>query len=89
MIHLLLINISIPANASAFFNTLLSFVTFDLIPIKAKENKILGFAQIPFSDQFKELGYDSSFSVINMGTMFFVLFLQFFVIMLILITGRI
>jgi hypothetical protein len=38
MVHLILIKVPIPTNASAFFNTLLSFVTFDLIPIKEKEN---------------------------------------------------
>ena len=31
MVHLLLINVRIPANAQVFFNKLLEFVTFELI----------------------------------------------------------
>ena len=52
MVHLLLIHVTIPANASVFFKNLLSFVTFDLLPIKSKENELFGFEKIPFAEQF-------------------------------------
>ena len=40
MIHLLLINVMIPANAQIFFSGLLGFVTFGLIDFEATFRKI-------------------------------------------------
>lgn len=41
MVHLLLVNVRIPANAQIFFSGLLSFVTFGLIDFEPTFRKIL------------------------------------------------
>ena len=40
MVHLLIMNVEIPANAQYFFASLLSFVTFDLIDLSPHIRKI-------------------------------------------------
>ena len=45
MVHLLLINVAIPANARIFFSGLLSFVTFGLIDFEPTFRKILHLSQ--------------------------------------------
>jgi hypothetical protein len=41
MVHLLIINVNIPANATVFFSGLLGFVTFNLIDIEEPIRKSL------------------------------------------------
>jgi len=41
MVHLLIINVRIPANSQFFFERLLKFVTFDIIDTQAMMRKIL------------------------------------------------
>ena len=51
MVHLTLISIATPANASSFFSTLLGFVSFDLIPqINDIETQVLKFVNVPYTD---------------------------------------
>jgi len=87
MVHLLIINVSIPANAQVFFAGLLSFVTFDIIELGPYIRSGLNLPDEPvlINDNFGYLGYSSGYFVINMGTLviaivYFVLMLFFYVV---------
>lgn len=59
MVHLLIINVKIPANAQMFFAGLLTFVTFDIIELGPYIRKGLNLedAEMVVNDNFKSLGY--------------------------------
>jgi hypothetical protein len=58
MVHLLTINVKIPANALLFFQGLLNFVTFNLIDIQDPLRKSLKlFEEQKINDNFNNLGY--------------------------------
>lgn len=87
MVHLLIINVSIPANAQFFFAGLLSFVTFDIIELGPYIRSGLNLPDEPvlINDNFEHLGYSSGYFVINMGTLviaivYLVLMLFFYVV---------
>ena len=71
MIHLLLVNVIVPANCQMFFNSLLSLVTYDIIefgPYITKWMKL--YDDEPLSDSFDSLGYLSKYMIINMSSLF-------------------
>lgn len=81
MVHLLIINVKIPANAQVFFAGLLGFVTFDIIELGPYIRSWLGLVDEELvNDNFESLGYESNYFVINMGTL--VLAMVYFTFML-------
>lgn len=71
MVHLLIINVKIPANAQLFFAALLGFVSFDVIELGPyiKAGLKLPEETDLINDNFGYLGYSSSYFVINLGTL--------------------
>ena len=60
MIHLLLMDISIPSNVSVFFNSFLQLVTYNLINFEPRTRKFLKlYDDEAFSSGFEDLGYGS------------------------------
>ena len=60
MIHLLLMDISIPSNVSVFFNSFLQLVTYNLINLEPRTRKFLKlYDDEAFSQGFEDLGYGS------------------------------
>ena len=81
MVHLLIINVKIPANAQVFFAGLLGFVTFDIIELGPYIRSWLGLVDDALiNDNFESLGYESNYFIINMGTL--VLAMAYFTLML-------
>jgi magnesium-transporting ATPase (P-type) len=69
MVHLLIVNVRIPANAQAFFAGLLSFVTFDIIELGPYIRAGLKLEETDdLTENFQNLGYQSNFFAINIGT---------------------
>ena len=72
MTHLLFINVALPSNAWVFFTSLVSLVNFDIIDTEPISRKILRlYLDHPFTDKFDELGYGSTFFIINMGMLLY------------------
>jgi hypothetical protein len=74
MVHLLIINVRIPPNASFFFSSLLSFVTFNIVqlePYLRKAFKIdASYDEVLFGGtNFDALGYPSNYFAINIGNL--------------------
>ena len=90
MVHLLLINVVIPANASIFFSSLLSLVNFNLIPVEKPTRKILDLNyDQPYSDNFNQLGYDSTYFLINMGTLLYIFFGYLLALLFLAVTANV
>ena len=87
MVHLLIINVKIPANAQLFFAALLGFVSFDIIELgpyiraglKLPEETDL------INENFGYLGYSSSYFVVNMGSLLIPMF--YYITMLLFYAG--
>ena len=74
MVHLLIINVRIPANAQLFFGVLLQFVTFNIIDLEPTIRKTLNlYENEEIQDNLLNLGYVSNYFIINMGNVFIVM----------------
>lgn len=68
MVHLLLINVQIPANATVFFGIILELVTYNFIDIDDKIRYLLKLVDtVELSPAFNDLGYESVYFVLNVG----------------------
>lgn len=76
MVHLLLINVVIPANAQFFFSNLLGIVSFNLVDISGQLRQAFGlYDEELINSNFADLGYVSNCFVVNMGNLFIVMLL--------------
>jgi hypothetical protein len=74
MVHLLIINVRIPPNASFFFASLLNFVTFNIVNLEPYLRKIFRLDQLLDEEleggaNFDALGYPSNYFAINIGNL--------------------
>jgi len=70
MVHLLVINVRIPANAQVYFSVLLQLVTFNFIDTESTIRRLFNLEdkdEIP--PNFYYLGYHSTFFLINIGNL--------------------
>lgn len=78
IVHMMTINVLLPANCISFFSVLAPLVMFDLLPTQKLANMIFRFPELSsdpaLSDSFNSLGYGSMLIVENMGSMFFMIF---------------
>jgi len=83
MVHLLLVDVKIPANAQFFFKGLLKFVKFDVLDfVNPYLRHGLNLAEtVELDNNFVQLGYESSYFILNMSTLFLVMI--YFALMLI------
>ena len=86
IVHLLLLNVTVPANAAIFFGAIAEMVAFDPIDIseyipqaKAIDPTITVFTVDP---KFEALGYESVFFDANLGGLRFILALQILIIVI-------
>lgn len=83
MVHLLIMNVEIPANAQYFFASLLSFVTFDLIDLSPHIRKIFDLYDDEISNEnLSNLGYSSNYFIINIGSLLIVMAYLIFLLIL-------
>jgi hypothetical protein len=74
MVHLLIINVQIPANASLFFTCLLNFVTFNIVNLEPYLRRAFRIddsydAVIYGGPNFHSIGYPSNYFAINIGNL--------------------
>jgi len=71
VVHMSLVNVSMPGNASIFFSYLLQIVAFDVIPTDNAYDAVFGFEESqPVSTNFELTGYESVYFIRNMGSMY-------------------
>jgi len=90
MVHLLITNVVIPANAQVFSSGLLSLVTYEIIETEDSLRKNLKLEDDKdFNPNFYALGYHSVFFLINIGNLLFVVCFQLAAYLFILATRRV
>ena len=90
MIHLPLMNILVPANISSFLEDLMPFVMFDIIPPEYSTEVMFTYDDqadkrkyLPSTlDQVEDLGYDSSNSMLLLGSVSIFLFIYVLLVIL-------
>ena len=71
MVHLLIINVTIPGVAQVFFSGLLGFLQFNIIDLSPYVRKVFNLhVDYPVNDNFFNLGYSSSYFMVNMGNLY-------------------
>ena len=71
MVHLLLVNVVVPANCQMFFNSLLSLVTYNIVDLSPYLKRFLKLDDdVPMADNFDQLGYNSHFVILNLSNFF-------------------
>ena len=84
MLHLLIIEVDIPANAQMFFSGLLNLVTFNMIDLSEYIKRVLHLIEPIKTDansNLENLGYNSIFFIINMGNLLIVIIGLVFLLM--------
>ncbi len=75
IMHMFLINLNYPVQMMKFFGTIFPLIVFDIIPVTVPNEHIFHFEEITtdygLSDQFSISGYQSIFSVKNIGSLHF------------------
>jgi hypothetical protein len=90
MVHLLITNVKIPANAQIYFSQLLQLVTFSLIDLEPLLRRWLHLQdQMDFNKNFFALGYHSVFFIVNLNNMLLVIIYQIIALSIILLTTTI
>jgi hypothetical protein len=81
MVHLLIMNVRIPANAQYFFAGLLSFVTFDLIDLGPYIVRVFNlYDDEMLNENLSDLGYGSNYFMVNIGSLLIVIAYLFFLL---------
>jgi len=76
LVHMALVNVSLPANASMFFAYLLQIVAFDVVPTDNAYDTIFSFEESkPVTTNFELMGYESVYAIRNLGSMFLIFIL--------------
>jgi len=71
MVHLLIINVTIPGVAQVFFSGLLGFLQYNIIDLSPKVRYVFGLhIDDSVNDNFFNLGYSSTYFVVNMGNLY-------------------
>ena len=83
--HLSLMPVIIPANAQIFFSYICSAVSFDPIDIQESVEKFFDLKQtdgVELTNNFVELGYESSYLLSNLGSLLLIFVFEFTVILM-------
>ena len=73
ILHVFFVDAMYPLNLIEFFGVLLPIVAFDLIPADEPLEYMFQFSEVDdfaISETYEEFGYESIFSVVNMGSLF-------------------
>lgn len=84
IIHAPLIEVPFPGNAFMIYEVMMTVATFEILP---SDEILPGMfpnltEEVPFSTKFERLGYETQYIIMNMGTMFLVFLLNFFLLVI-------
>lgn len=79
VIHFFILKLIFPDNLQQFFKGLFPFVAFDVLPTDDIYGWMFNFDNFdgkPISDQFSAVGYETTFFVLNLGSLYIFMVLQ-------------
>ena len=82
IVHLTLMYVVVPANAMVLFSAIFEYVTFDLFDTSSLTASYYSPSEVEVSDSLEQLGYESAFCLINLGSCFYFIFGQLVVLLL-------
>ena len=82
LVHLTLISFLVPANTLVFFGLILEFVTFDLIDTSSLTQSYYNPEEEDVEDDLAQLSYESRHCLPNLGSLFYFIILQIFILVL-------
>lgn len=83
IVHMVLVNVSIPANAALFYAHFLEIVNFDILPTDGLYEYLFDLKEgDAISVNFEMLGYETIYMIKNLGSVF--IFMMYFPIVAIL-----
>ena len=82
MVHMMLVKVQVPANATIFYGVLLQVAAFDFVPTDEIYMYLFKIDDTPISTNFNMLGYETLQFLYNSGSLslFFIFFVPFMVI---------
>ena len=86
--HLSLMPMIIPANAQIFFNYIFQVVAFDPIDIQKPVEEYFNLEQseeVELASNFEQMGYESSYLLVNLGSLLLIFIFEFTVILTIML----
>ena len=82
IVHLTLMHVLVPANAQVLMTAIFEYVTFDLFDTSALTASYYAPTEVEVSDSLEQLGYESAFCLINLGSCFYFIFGQLIYLLL-------
>lgn len=74
MVHLLIFNVMIPGNAQLFFSGLLGFLSFNIVDLSKHIRNVFHLHKDQsVNDNFFNLGYSSTYFIVNMGNLYLIM----------------
>ena len=82
IVHLTLMHVAVPANTQVLLSAIFEWVTFDLYDTSALTGSYYSPSEVKVSDSLEQLGYESAFCLINLGSCFYFIFGQLIYLLL-------
>ena len=82
IVHLTLMHVLVPANAQILLSAIFEWVTFDLFDTSSLTGSYYSPSEVEVSDSLEQLGYESAFCLINLGSCFYFIFAQLIALLL-------
>ena len=79
IVHMMTVPMDTPSKTDIFFNTVFDLISFDIIPTEDLYNKIFEFDNVPLTEYFLAVGYESQHIIFNMGSIFLFLVIEVFI----------
>ena len=76
IVHLTLMQVVMPANSQVFMSVIFGFVTFDLFDTSSLTSAFYAPTDVEVDDKLVQLGYDSAYCLINLGSCIYLIFGQ-------------
>ena len=68
IVHIVMMQLLFPALCVLFFESILGFVNFDVIPTEDIYAELFGWLNVPYSDQAEVIGYESRYIIECLGS---------------------
>ena len=82
IVHFTLLQVLLPANSQVFMSVIFDFVTFDMFGDLSLINAFYKPEDVEMNDKLDQLGYQSAFSLINLGGCLYLILGQIFIVIL-------
>ena len=83
LVHFTLMRVVMPANSQVFMSVIFALVTFDMFdPSTLTETFYTPIDDVEVDERLVQLGYDSAFCLINLGSCLYLIFVQICIVIL-------